>query len=55
MINSVLSLFKLEIFIERMPLACGPLSFSHEMYATDYEFWFLGLHVVISSLQVFPQ
>ena len=47
--------FNLDILIERMSLSCGPFSFSREVSGTDQEFWFLGLHVVVSPLQALPQ
>lgn len=55
MIKSILSLFNLDIFIERMPLSRGLFTFSREIHSTDQEFWGLGLHVVVSPLRMSPQ
>ena len=49
------SIFGLDIFVERMTIASGPLMFSSEIHGLDREFWFLGFHVVVSPLQMLPQ
>jgi hypothetical protein len=51
MIKSALSLFNIDVFIERFSLSAGPFSFSTETHpAGDWEAWGLGLHVVVSPL-----
>lgn len=57
------SIFGLDIFIERVALAAGPLAFSRKTRSPrltasgatlggDREWWFLGHHVVASPLQM---
>jgi hypothetical protein len=55
MIRYIFSLFKLDIFIDRMSLKRGPFRFSYENDGVNKEWWGLGHYIVISPLQMSPQ
>jgi hypothetical protein len=55
-LRALAGLFGHDLFIEREALSRGPFRFSSETSLRgDREFWALGLHVVVSPLQMTPQ
>ena len=53
--TAVLTLFNLDIFIERDAPNRSLLDFAREVHGTEQEFWGLGLHVIVGPLRVSPQ